>query len=73
MNDHYDSNAKQDRNLEVDYLKFGSTVYQSESSNTFSQGTWASGSCAPGNKQSQWLHCNGFFQYAGSVGLPPAP
>lgn len=72
VNDYYDPVAKQDRNLEVDYLKLGSTVYQSESPNTFSVGTWGGGSCAAGKKQSQWLHCNGYFSYA-SVEAPPAP
>lgn len=72
INDYYDAAANQDRNLEVDYLKFGNTVYQSEAATTYSVGTWGGGSCAGGNKQSQWLHCNGYFSYAGQQ-APPAP
>ena len=64
VNDYYNPTEKQDRNLEVDYLKFGNTVYQSEAPSTYSDGSWAAGSCAPGNKQSQWLHCGGYFKYA---------
>ena len=64
INDYYSPDAGQDRNLEVDYLKFGNTTYQSEAAGTYSNGSWAAGSCAPGYKKSQWLHCNGYFQYA---------
>ena len=50
--------------LEIGGIKFGNTVYQSEAPSTYSDGSWAAGSCAPGNKQSQWLHCGGYFKYA---------
>ena len=53
-----------DRNLRVDKVTIDGTSYETESNTTYSTGTWAQGSdCNPGNKQSEWLHCAGYFQY----------
>lgn len=61
-NDYYGSGG--DRNLRVDRVVVGGTTYQSEASTTYSTGTWNSTTgCAAGNKSSEWLQCNGYFQY----------
>ena len=53
-----------DRNLGVDYVDFGGVRYESESELTLSTGSWSRSSlCAPGNKRTQVLHCNGSFRY----------
>jgi hypothetical protein len=53
-----------DRNLRVDRLQLGGAVLQTESSTTRSTGTFTSDNgCGPGYKQSEWLHCNGEFQF----------
>ena len=53
-----------DRNVWVDYLRVDGETYQTESPGVFSTGTYTSATgCADGNKQSEWLHCNGYFQY----------
>ena len=54
-----------DRNVRVDFIDVDDVVYQTESSSVFSTGTWQRGSgCAPGNKRSEWLHCNGYFEFS---------
>lgn len=55
----------EDRNLMVDFIKIGSVAYQTENLAVYSEGSWAaSDGCAGGYKQSEWLHCNGHFQYS---------
>ena len=52
------------RNLRVDKLNINGKDYQTEASTTFSTGTWNNKSgCSGGYKQSEWLHCNGYFHY----------
>ena len=54
-----------DRNVRVDYLQLGSDRYQTESPDVLSTGTYTSATrCAPGNKQSEWIHCSGYVQYS---------
>ena len=39
-------------------------TFQSEANETYSTGTWTKGeNCTPGYFKSEWLHCNGYFQY----------
>ena len=53
-----------DRNARVDFIVVDDETYQSEDPSVFSTGTYLSSSrCAPGAKQSEWLHCNGYFSY----------
>jgi hypothetical protein len=53
-----------DRNLFVDKITLDGVVRETELSSTYSTGTWSQSTrCAPGNKQSEWLHCNGSFTY----------
>ena len=51
------------RDLRVDWIEVDGVRYETEAGSTYSTGTWASDSCAAGYPQSEWLHCNGFFQY----------
>lgn len=47
----------QDRNLRVDKIRINSAEYQSEASTTYTT------SCSTGYKRTEWLYCNGYFQY----------
>lgn len=62
MNDNDDGHT--DFNLQIDYVKINGLMFESEDPSTWSNGTWdAATGCAPGNKQSEFLHCNGGFFY----------
>lgn len=53
----------EDRNLIVDKIVVGGTTYQTEDPSVY-VGVWSSATgCDPGYKQSEWLYCNGYFQY----------
>jgi len=53
-----------DRNLRVNRINIDGANYESEASTTYSTGTWtAATSCNAGYKRSEWLQCNGYFQY----------
>ncbi|MEO1615984.1 MAG: carbohydrate-binding domain-containing protein [Planctomycetota bacterium] len=56
----------QDRNLVVDRIEIDGVVYQTEDESTFSTGTWTpdNNASVPGFRQNEWLHTNGFFQFA---------
>lgn len=63
-NDFYDPTIGQDRNVRIDKIEIDGVSYQSESPTTFSNGSWrSSDGCKAGYKKSEWLHCNGYFQY----------
>ncbi len=51
-----------ERDVVVDAVLVGGQRFESEAATTFSTGTW-NGSCAAGFKQSETLHCNGYFHY----------
>lgn len=54
-----------DRNLRVDGMTLDNVRYEAEDPATFSTSTWDPiDGCSPGNKQSEFLHCNGYFQFA---------
>ena len=54
----------EDRNLRIDRLIIDGVEYQVEAPTTLSTGTWSSqNGCAAGNKQSEWLHCGGYFKF----------
>lgn len=56
------------RDLEVDYIKIDDTTYQTEANTTYSTGTYnPSTSCSGDYKQSQVLHCNGYFHYNAGI------
>ena len=63
-NDLYDPSNGIDRNLHIDNVVMNGQKFESESSTTFSTGTWlASDGVTPGFGRGQTLHSNGFFQY----------
>lgn len=64
INDLYNPITGQDRNLVVDKINLDGVDIQSEGNTTYSQGSWSSDTkCRAGIKKSEWLHCNGFFEY----------
>ena len=64
MNDFTDPSGAS-RNVKIDYIKLNGVKYESEHESVLSTGTWSTGDkCATGYKKSDWLHCNGYFQYA---------
>ena len=57
-------NDQTGRDVRVDFIRVGGTTYQTEDPNVLSTGSWTPGTnCAAGNKQVEWLHCNGYFQF----------
>ncbi len=53
-----------DRNLRVDRIVIDGVTYQTEDPGVRSKGSWnPTNSCNTGEKQSETLHCNGWFQY----------
>lgn len=55
-----------DRNLRIDSLEIDGQVHQTEAPQVFSTGTWLSDEVgiAAGYAESEYLHANGYFQYA---------
>jgi glucose/arabinose dehydrogenase len=54
-----------DYNLRVDSIEIDGRVFESEDPSVFSTGTWLpADGVQPGFRQSEWLHANGYFQYA---------
>ncbi len=54
-----------DRNLRVDSIAINSVTFQTEDPSVFSTGTWLpADGVTPGFRQSEYLHANGYFQYA---------
>ena len=65
-NDLYDPANNFDRNLRVDAIIIDGTRYETEAPNVFSNGTWKpEDGIVPGFRESEFLHSNGYFQYAG--------
>ena len=75
VNDQWDPEAGIDANLIVDKINIDGTDYQTESPSVFSTGTWkAADGIVPGNRESETLHTNGYFQFAGdATSEPPTP
>lgn len=68
LNDLYDEANNFDRNLRVDAIVIDGVRFETEDPSVFSTGTWlAADGVQPGNRQSEFLHANGFFQYAGGT------
>lgn len=61
-NDARDSTG--DRNILVDKIRIDGVDYQSEASGVYGTGVWTqSAGCTSGNLSTEWLYCNGYFQY----------
>lgn len=60
-----------DNNLNVDFIRIDGTTFQTEDISVFSTGTWKpSDGITPGFRQSEYLHTNGYFQYADTANDP---
>ena len=71
-NDLFDPDNGIDRNLIVDAITVDGVRFESEDPSVFSTGTWlAADGVTPGNRESEFLHTNGFFQYADGPADPP--
>ena len=70
-NDQYDPANGIDRNLRVDYVSLDGVIYETESPDVYSTGSWLpEDGIVPGFRQSEILHTNGYFQYAAGVDPP---
>ncbi|MEL6897416.1 MAG: DUF4347 domain-containing protein, partial [Planctomycetota bacterium] len=68
-NDLYDPDLGIDRNVRIDSITIDGTTFQSESPDVFSTGTWLpSDGITPGFRESEFLHGNGYMQFADSAG-----
>jgi Subtilase family/Lysyl oxidase/Calx-beta domain/Ca-dependent carbohydrate-binding module xylan-binding len=66
-NDLYDPANGIDRNVRIDAISIDGVRYETEAPEVFSTGTWqANDGVTPGYRQSEYLHTNGYFQYASS-------
>jgi endoglucanase len=64
----------EDRNLRVDKIVVDGVTFQTESGDTYSIGSWnASTGCNGGYKYTEWLHCNGEFDYNYKPAPTPTP
>lgn len=62
LNDGISQNG--DRNLMIDKITINDQTYETESMHVYSIGSWSSsGACNGGYKQSEWLHCPGYFKF----------
>jgi hypothetical protein len=65
-NDYYKPPA--DRNLFVDYISVNGVKYLSTDPSVYSTGTYRQkDGCKGGYKQSNALHCNGYFEYSATI------
>ncbi|MFK7738535.1 MAG: carbohydrate-binding domain-containing protein [Pirellulaceae bacterium] len=65
INDLFDPLNNVDRNVRIDRIVIDGRTFQTESPSVFSTGTWKpEDGVAPGNRESEYLHSNGFFQYS---------
>lgn len=68
-NDLYDPANNIDRNVRIDALLIDGVRYETEASTVYSTGTWKpADGVTPGFRQSEYLHANGYFQYAAGGG-----
>ena len=66
VNDLYDPANNVDRNLRVDKIIVDGTIYETESPSVYSTASWKDeDGFVPGYRESEYLHANGHFQFAG--------
>ena len=69
LNDFFDANTGTDSNLVVDAIVVDGIRFETEAPSVFSTGTFLDADgIQPGFRQSETLHANGFFQFAGGGG-----
>ena len=68
VNDLYDPENGIDRNIRVDKIVVDGVTFQAEDASVFSTGTWSNeeNRIAPGFRQSEFLHANGYMQFSSS-------
>ena len=65
VNDLFDPNTGDDRNVIVDRIEVDGIIYQTEDAAVFSTGTWtAADGIQPGFGRGETLHSNGYLQYS---------
>ena len=68
-NDVYDPANGIDSNLRVDAIVIDGVRYETEDPSVFSTGTWKpEDGIVDGNRESEFLHATGYFQFAGTSG-----
>ena len=68
-NDRWDPAAGIDSNLTVDFISIDGDTFETEDPSVFSTGTWkVEDGIEPGNRESETLHTNGYFQYTSTSG-----
>ncbi|EMB18655.1 DUF4347 domain-containing protein [Rhodopirellula europaea] len=73
-NDLYDETNGIDRNLIVDNITVDGVIYEAEAPEVYSTGTWKEeDGIVPGFRESEFLHTNGYFQFAGTTVDPGDP
>jgi len=69
LNDRWEPQNGINYDVQVQHVTVNGTQYSSEHASTVSTGSWDQDNwCAPGSKQTQWLHCSGSFAYNIPVG-----
>lgn len=69
LNDAYDPANGIDENLRIDAIEIDGVRFETESPDVFSTGTWLpADGVQPGFRQSEFLHTDGYFQFAGGGG-----
>jgi hypothetical protein len=60
----FENDQGNDRNLNIDFVQVNSHVYQAESPDVFSVGSWTKGTgCDAGYKQKEWIDCPGMMRF----------
>ncbi len=73
-NDSYDPANNIDGNLQVDFITIDGQSFQTEAPSVYSTGTWlAADGIAPGFRQSETLHTNGYLQFDADPVVEPQP
>ena len=67
INDLFNANTGADRNVRIDAIQIDGVRYETESAAVFSTGTFTPDGIEPGFGRGDFLHSNGYFQYAGNV------
>lgn len=62
-NDAYKPKINQDRNLVIDKININGVDYQAEDVSVYAQGGKGLNGCANGFLKTEWLLCNGYFQF----------
>lgn len=71
VNDLYEPENGIDRNLRIDRIEVDGKTFEAEDPSVFSTGTWLpEDGVTPGFRESEYLHSNGYIQFA-IAGHPP--